>query len=156
MVVNGVAEVADPKGRVRYLSTKQKTRMGFLATGALMKISCPLPELEVRSGEAFDFPLELFRTRELTDPMRLELQLDDELRGRLRAEIQMVPASETAATVRIEPVVSDAADPLTGEHHIRIRATALQHGQYPVVSETELLVIFEPARRLIEPSDSAA
>ena len=39
MVVNGVAQVADPKGNMRYSVSRQKTRMGFLPTGALLKVS---------------------------------------------------------------------------------------------------------------------
>jgi hypothetical protein len=142
MVVNGVTKIKDPKGRERYLSSRLVTRIGFLPTGALLKVSTPLQELEVSSGQAFDFPVEVSRARELEGPVKLELILDDELQGRLTAEpVTIDNDAATEVALRIEPAEGVV---LPSEVELMVRATGTRHG-HPVVSETRLLVVFERA-----------
>ncbi len=139
MVVNGVAQVADPKGRVRYLSTKLQTRIGFLPTGALLKISCDVPELEVAAGQPFTIPLTIDRAKGLIEPARIELLDTRESQGLLGAEDLTAAVDQSHMSLTVTPLVATG---FVGERKITIRATVLQNGQYPVVSETQVLIAF--------------
>ncbi|MEO8499004.1 MAG: hypothetical protein ABI614_28405, partial [Planctomycetota bacterium] len=139
MVLNGVAQVADPKGRVRYLSTKLKTRIGFLPTGALLKISCDVPELEVAAGQPFTIPLTIDRAKGLIEPARIELIDTRESQGLLGAEQLTATVDQSHMAFTVTPLVATG---FVGERKVTIRATVLQLGQYPVVSETQVLIAF--------------
>lgn len=136
MVVNGVAKVADPKGRVRYLSTKLKTRIGFLPGGALMKASVMTPEIQVSPGEEFEVTVQVRRSRELAEPVELTLQVDDDVRDKITAEPLTLTGMQDSASFRIKTAAG-----LRGEHRLKIRATLLQDGHLPVVSEADVLAI---------------
>lgn len=139
MVVNGVAQVADPKGRVRFLSTKLQTRIGFLPTGAVLKLDCDVPEIEVTFGQPFAIPLTVSRANSLVEPAHIELVDTRDSRGQLNAEIQTVEAGQSRVSMAVTPLVETG---YVGEMRLTVRATVLQHGQYPVVSETQVLVAF--------------
>ena len=139
MVVNGVAKVPDPKGRVRYLSSKLKTRIGFLPVGALLKASCPLKELAVTGREAFEVPIVVNRVRELSESATLTLRLPEELDGKLTSDPIVLDPMTNDAIVRIQPAPSAK---LSGEHQLTFRVTVMQDGQYPVISEAHLTVVF--------------
>lgn len=139
MVVNGVAKVNDPQGKTRYLSSKIKSRIGFLPGGALLKISCKLRELEVAAGQPFEFPITISRSRELKEPAKIELKLEKSLEGLLNAEIITVAPGKADVALRITPAANST---LKGEQILTVRATVLQHGHLPVIAETRLLVVF--------------
>lgn len=139
MVVNGVTRMEDPQGRERYLSSRLVTRLGFLPTGALLKVSTPLTELEVPAGESFEVPLNVFRAPELESSAELQLVLDEAMTGRLRADAMTVKERSASLAMRIEPAEGAV---LPEEVELRVRATATWHG-HPVVSETKLLVVFD-------------
>ncbi|MEX0819458.1 MAG: hypothetical protein WD070_07685 [Pirellulaceae bacterium] len=139
MVVNGVAQVADPQGRVRYLSSKIQTRIGFLPTGALLKIGCDVPELEVIAGQPFTIPLTIDRASGLLEEATIELVSDRESDGVVAAERIVVPAGASRAELK---VVSLVAPRFVGEREITVRATVMQSGHLPVISETQVLVAF--------------
>ncbi|HSG70412.1 MAG TPA: hypothetical protein VLA12_08350, partial [Planctomycetaceae bacterium] len=137
MVVNGVAQVADPKGNVRYLLSKQKTRMGFLPIGALLKVSTSTPEIEAKAGESMAVPFEISRSIRLTEPVRLEL-IDD---AKVIAEGVSFPEIQSGEA-KFDAKVAEGIAP--GEYPITLRATVLQDGQFPVVSEIQYLVVVQP------------
>ena len=137
MVVNGVARVADPQGNVRYLVSRLKDRLGFLPVGALLKISSDVDELQVTPGEPFDIPLTIHRAHQLLEPTRLELRADEPLHCLVSADPVSVPREQSSIEFRV--VLTPSSD-LTGDHTLTLRATVLQDGKYPVVSETSVLV----------------
>jgi hypothetical protein len=139
MVVNGVAMVPDAKGNVRYSVSRLKTRIGFLPGGALLKISIRLKELELIPGQPFDLPVTIGRSRELTESARLELQPGSELEGAFQFDPLTVDANTTQASIRVTPMEGKFA---TGEKTLTVRATVLQQGKFPVVSEASLLLLF--------------
>ncbi len=139
MVVNGVAQVRDPAGRVRYLTSKLKTRIGFLPTGALLKINCDLREITVRGHEPIELRLTVNRASGLDEPVLVELVRDDICAGVLAAEPQTVAPGQTRVVLPITPLTAPS---MVDEHQITIRATALQEGHLPVVSETQVLVVW--------------
>ncbi len=144
MVVNGVAQVADPQGRVRYLSSKLKTRIGFLPTGALFKIACEVPEVEVVAGQAFDIPVSINRAQGLTESANVELVINHASEGVLTAEPLVLADSEAHALLKVVPLVSQQ---FVGERVVTVRATVMQDGHLPVISETQVLVAFVAAKQ---------
>ncbi|MCA9119740.1 MAG: PPC domain-containing protein [Planctomycetaceae bacterium] len=139
MVVNGVAQVADPAGRVRYLSSKLETRIGFLPTGALLKISCDVPELEVVTGRPFQIPVTVDRARSLESPAIIEIVDDRQSSGVVFAEPIQLDADRTQTRMNVVSLVDRS---FVGERTLTIRATVMQEGRYPVVSEGKVLVAF--------------
>ncbi len=137
MVVNGVAKIVDPKGRIRFSSSKLVTRIGFLPTGALLKIDSPLKELELSSTAKFEYPIEILRSRELEGPIQLELANDSETSSTFRASTTTVDASKSQTTLAVSP-----PDGGFGNHLVtlKFRATAQWNG-HPVIAETTLTVV---------------
>ncbi len=137
MVVNGVAKIADPKGRIRYSSSKLVTRIGFLPTGAMLKIESPIKEIELSSATSFEFPIEILRSPGLEGPIQLELVNESETATKFRASIVTVDASKNQATLAVSPPEGGF-----GSHvaTLKFRATAQWNG-YPVIAETTLTVV---------------
>ncbi len=144
MVVNGVAKVTDPKGNVRYSLTKQKSRMGFLPTGALLKLASSIEEFSVQPGQRIDVPLSVSRSAQLEGPLQLELRLGGE-----EVSCPVSGDSFTMAPSQLQaqfPLMVDANLSPGTEHLVTIRATAMQAGNLPVVSETSILLIVQEPR----------
>jgi len=137
MVVNGVAKVADPKGNVRYSVSHQKTRMGFLPTGAMLKISAGETECQAKPGAEISIPIHIDRSEKLTERLTLELCGQDSQRSPFIAKpLELAPdVSRAEFTISILPTASSDA-----EHPLKIRATLMKGGSYPVISETTVLV----------------
>ncbi len=134
MVVNGVAKIPDPKGNFRYSVSRQKTRMGFLPTGALLKLSTDTPQIQAKTGQQLSIPLTISRSLLLKDPIRLELIADDSF----MAEPVTLSPEQSQTEYR---VVHTGKDTPT-EHTVKIRATAMKEGKYPAISETSVLILF--------------
>ena len=137
MVVNGVTQVTDPKGRVRYLSSKISTRIGFLPGGAILKIDSPVPEVELSSSDSFEFPVNILRAPELSGPVQLELVQEP-------GDVAMFTAASITVDENTQQVVlkvTPAADFVAGRVvKLTARATAATDG-YPVIAETTLTVV---------------
>ncbi|MEZ6130485.1 MAG: hypothetical protein R3C59_17505 [Planctomycetaceae bacterium] len=136
MVVNGVAQVADPQGNIRYSVTRQKTRMGFLPTGALLKISADETEITATPGQTLTVPISIDRSVKLSEQVLLELTSARQEIGFI-AEPLSLPASASRCefTVAVSPSATEDS-----EHWLTIRATLLKNGTDPVISETRTLV----------------
>jgi hypothetical protein len=137
MVVNGVAKVADPQGNIRYSVSKQKTRMGFLPTGAMLKISAEAAEYQIAPAATVSIPLSIHRASDLTEPVRIELISGDDEPLPFHAQPIICSADQAQATFIIAAESTAAAGT---EYQLRIRATALQQGKLQVVSETDIAV----------------
>ena len=74
---------------------------------------------------------------------RIEVVSAGDLAGLFSAEPIVLPASESAAVVKVR-IAGDAR--LAGQRQITIRATALEKGLWPAVSETNVPVLIEPDR----------
>jgi hypothetical protein len=138
MVVNGVAKVADPQGNVRYSLVRQKTRMGFLPTGALLKMSAETAEFTVEPGRSFTVPLTVSRSSELREMVRIELVSDESGPVPFTAEQQTI-AEDDDATCSLVVTAANSA-PRGREYRLTLRATAMQAGHLPVISETRVIV----------------
>ncbi|MFT5527230.1 MAG: hypothetical protein ACI9G1_001962 [Pirellulaceae bacterium] len=141
MVVNGVAKVKDPQGNIRYSVSKQKTRMGFLPTGALLKLAADVAEFSVDAGQPISVPLSISRNSLLVEPARIELMSNGGVSKLFSAEAVTVDSEQTQFSFSIEPAVEVPA----GEYELLIRATVMQSGTLPVVAETKVLLLFSSA-----------
>jgi hypothetical protein len=141
MLVNGVAAVNDPQGRPRYLVQPANGRITMILEGALLKLSAAPGEPTLRSGESLDVPVIVARSPKLRLPVRVELVVPDDLAGRLASEPIELAAGEDRGTLRIRAAAGSAFD---GDWPLTLRATALEDGKWPVVSQTEFTVRFEP------------
>src|SRR5262249_29646654 len=126
----------DLRGRVRYQVNEITGFVTMTMEGALLKISAVDPELTVPAGRPFDVRLKVGRVTKLAAPAHVELGLPGALAGKLRAEPATVPVGKEEAVLRIIPTVA-----LTGIHTFTIRATALQDGKYPAISQTSVTVV---------------
>ncbi len=137
MGVIGVAKVPDPKGKVRHLVGEMTGFITMTMEGALLKLSTEDDDLTVHPGQAFDVRLQVARLANLPELARVELRLPESLKGQLEAKPLVLDAKTKEAVLRI---TSGAT--LRGRHTITIRATAIQDGKYPVVTETAISVEF--------------
>ncbi len=135
-----VARVPDAKGRMRYLAAPITGFITMTMEGALLKLSAEDADLTTPQGQPFEVRLNVSRLPKLAEPVRLELRLPEELAGKLEAKPLVVPVKTEKAVLRITPTAG-----LRGLHTFTIRATALQEGKYPVVSEAKVAVEFLPA-----------
>ena len=137
MVVNGVAQIADPKGRLRYSSSKLVTRIGFLPTGAMLKIESPTPVIELTSVERFEFPVTILRAAELSGAVTLELFDDSQSGGAFHAEQLIVDEKTEHAVLKVEHSGDSDVRRLI---NLKARATGQWNG-HPVVAATTLTVV---------------
>ena len=151
-IVNAAVEVPDPRGRVRTLLERQELRMGMLPEGAIMKLSGP-GEVRGKRGATVAIDLVLaraaaFRTPALVGPVRVDLVKESLPRG-WRAEglvtpVPLVIANDGAEEARATLSLQLADDPrISGAGAITIRATALEEGRFPVVSEARVEIVVE-------------
>ena len=100
--------------------------------GHLLKLTASTADLTVQPGKEVVLPVKIARSPRLTEPVKLELILPENLQGLLRMEPLTLPPGRTEAILRISTV----NDPrLSGERSFTIRATAMQPGNLAIVSE---------------------
>ncbi len=137
MGIIAVAPVADPKGKTRYLVSDIAGFVTMTMEGALLKISSDEDDRELPAGVAFDVPVKIARLTKLVEPVRLELIAPKEFAGKLKSEPIAAVVGQDKVAVQVTPAAT-----LTGPRTFTIRATALQHGKYLVMSETPVTVEF--------------
>jgi len=139
MVVNGVARIADPTGKLRFVSSKMKTRIGFLPTGALLTLDCQQPEIDVLAGGSFTIPLTLSRARDLQGTAVVELVNENAKNVSLVVAEPIEVGNQTDCNFELNAQSLSASS--RGELYVTVRATVMVQGLYPVVSETEVLIL---------------
>ena len=137
MVVNGVTKISDPAGRIRYSSSKLVTRLGFLPTGAMLKIESPLKELNLTSKSEFEYRINVRRVSGLSGPITLELVRNSDSPEAFTADSVIIGEATTVATLRLNRVPEVS---VTRVLPLRVRAIG-NWNEYPVIAETTLAVI---------------
>lgn len=131
MNVHGVAAVPDPKGRLRWLTSGADARITMILEGALLKLACQAEEAVARPGEALQIPVSVSRSIKLPLETQVELLVPDELTGLIGAPAITLPPGTDSGTLTVT-TQPDAR--LTGSWTFELRATALEHGKWPVTS----------------------
>jgi len=139
MAVIGVSKVKDPKGNERYAVAGVQGQITMTVEGALLKLAHTTHELQSIAGQEIAIPVKLSRSPRLKDPARLELILSDKQTGQFTAEPMTLGPTQTEAVFRIQP---SPTNDLTGRHKLTLRATSLQDGRWPCVSETHVPIEF--------------
>ena len=141
----GVAKVPDPKGNVRYLVADVGGQITMTIEGALLKISHMTREMRAPAGQPLEIPVKLSRSAKLAEPARLELVLGARLQGQFTAEPLTLVRGQTDAVFKIVPTASSV---VTGPVEFGIRATVLQDGNLPCISQTTVPVDLIPAAKV--------
>jgi hypothetical protein len=145
MGVIGVVQVPDPTGKMRHLVVEMTGFITMGMEGALLKLSHTSRDLVARPGEPVDVPLRVTRSPKLPEPAKLELKLSEDQASLLTAEPVVVLPGQEEVVFRVIPVADSR---LAGLQMIVIRATVLQDGHLPAISETRVPVEFSPAAPL--------
>jgi hypothetical protein len=136
-------KIADPKGNVRTLVAPVDGFVTMTMEGALLKLSHTEDERSAKSGETITVRVRLARSPKLSEAVKLELRLPEELTALAKAEPVTVLPNQTDVDFKI--LVASSAK-LTGDHTFTIRGTAIQPGNLPVISETAVRVSFPPMK----------
>jgi hypothetical protein len=134
--LNGVAKIPDGKGKIRYSLVRQKTRMGFLPGGALLKLACGETEIEAKAGDVLQVPLTLNRAKGLTEPASVELLLGETSEG-----ITAKPMTIDGQTGKFVFPVSLPTVGVQPEYKVTVRATVQKNGDLPTVSQTSVIFL---------------
>lgn len=138
MVLNGVAQVPDPQGNLRYSLSRQKTRMGFLPTGALLKISAE-PEIVFQPEMPLVIPVLIHCDVSLSQSLNLTLVSDGLESSPFSAASQDYAQDVSRCEFAVDVETTLIANK---EYPLTIRATLMKDGEYPVVAETTVIVSF--------------
>lgn len=136
MELIGVIRVKDPKGRERFLATPMAGRITMSIEGEILKVSTPVVDATFSPDHTLTIPVSVHRSAKLPVPVRLELVVSKELADVVTSEPVTLPLGHTECPFVVRMV--RALPP--GRHTLRVRATALQDGQYAVVSEVGITV----------------
>ena len=139
MVVLGVAEVADPSGKRRQVTVPADARVTMILEGALLKLAHSAHELAVAPGSSFEVPVQLSRSAKFPAAVTVELVPPVKLTELLHCPPLDLAANEAHGTLKIQTTQDER---LRGQWPLTLRATAMQDGQWPVISQTEVLVEF--------------
>jgi hypothetical protein len=141
IILNTVVRVPDPQGNIRYLVNKMDTRITLNVEGALLKLTAPVTDFELRAGQSIHVPLHLSRSPKLKGDVRLELLTTDD-NTPLEAAAVMVPAGQEQARYSIRCLRPWGATELVAT----IRATVLPAADLPVISETRIVLLPSPSQ----------
>lgn len=139
MVVHGVTAVPDPKGNPRMLTKPGDARITMIMEGALLKLEAEAAERTLRPGDTFDVPVSILRSAKLPLPATIELVAPEEIVGLVQAAPLVLAPGDDRGVLHI----TSAVDPrLVGPWTVKLTATALQDGRWPVISETDIPLTF--------------
>ena len=143
MTIMGLAWVPDPLGTRRLVTKATNGNVTMILEGALLKVSCPSGMLMLRPEESRQMSVRVLRSAKLPAAVELALVAPADLDGRVSAAPVIVPVGTDEAVLVVR---AGALADRIGDHPLRIRATALQGGKWPAVSEAELLLrVLPPA-----------
>ena len=139
MEVVGFAQVADPKGNLRYVTKNADARVTMILEGRLMKVAQDTHEMTIKPGDSFQVPVSLARTSLLSVPVKIELVVPPGLEKLVTAASVEIPVDADAATLTVQTVADDR---LVGDWELTVKGTGLQDGRWPVITQTELPLRF--------------
>lgn len=139
MNVIGVTPIADPKGNIRHVTGIMDGFIVMSLEGALLKLTHEQQEYVAAPGSTIEIPLKVSRTVKLPVAADVVLVGNGEKGSSFAADSFQLPANVNQATIKLRV----SADTKPGEHQAVIRATAMQDGKWPAVSETGVTVYVE-------------
>ncbi|MEY4188425.1 MAG: hypothetical protein RIT02_3459 [Planctomycetota bacterium] len=135
MIVHGIAVVPDPQGHLRYLTKPGDARITMIMEGALLKLALGTASVSAQQSSVLEVPFSISRSPRLPLPVTVRVHVPEELSGALQcAAVELLPGTDQGV-LRIEAAADSR---LQGLWPLKVTATALQGGRWPVVSESEL------------------
>ena len=141
MSLIGAGRLPDARGNVRWIVIGMDGNITMSLEGALLKVIPGVAELTAVPTEPVMLPFRVARSAKLLEGVRLELLLPDDLAGTCRAESVTLGPEQVEGALRL---ISIAGRKPAGTHRVRVRATAMQSGKYPVVSEASIMIHWPP------------
>jgi hypothetical protein len=140
MNVIGVVQVPDPKGNVRHVTGNMDGLIVMSIEGALLKLTHEAAERTAALGSQIEIPVRVSRNAKIPVEAKVEVVSEGEFAGLFAADPIVLPPDQSEAIVKVR-LASDAR--LAGQRQIKIRATAMERGLWPSVSETNVPVLVE-------------
>ncbi|MEC7567062.1 MAG: hypothetical protein VX738_15380 [Planctomycetota bacterium] len=140
MVVLAYGEMPDPAGRIRHVAVAADARITMILEGALLKVGELHQEMQTRAGDAFEIPVEIFRSSKLQTPILIDLELSQDLAGLIQCDPIMLPVGESKVVLKVKSLKDER---LQGVIPITVRATTMQDGMWKVKSIRDLQILFE-------------
>jgi len=138
-LVHSVAVQKDAKGRLRHLVKGSTGSITMILEGALLKLAHRAGELTVAPGGSFEVPVTVARSAKLAETTVVRVEVPEPLVGLIKAEPLTLKPTQGNGTLKIM-TLPDAK--LVGDWQIKLVATALQDGRWPVVSVINVPVRF--------------
>ena len=142
IIVHGVVAVPDPKGNVRYLTKPGNARITMIMEGALLKLSTENSDVVTPMGEIQEIAVSVARSPKLPLPVKVELVVPEGATGLISATPMLIEPDKTSGVLQI---FSKIDEQLRGQWNLTVRATALQDGEWPVISESEIRIEYVSA-----------
>lgn len=139
MATHGVAQIPDPKGRLRSLVKGTDAPITMIMEGALLKLTLPPTELSLQPGASFEIPCVVSRSPKLPLATTLTLEIPAELTGIIEsAPVTLPPDSDRA----ILKVTTRPDTRLLGTWNFTVTAQSIQDEQWPVKSQADTTIEF--------------
>jgi hypothetical protein len=138
--VIGVVEVVDPKGNKRQVTGAMDGLIVMSPEGSLLKISHEPAERVALLGGELEIQLRVSRVPKLPQDAKVELIPDDDYPGLFTAD--PITLSKGAATAIMKVRIANEPK-ATGRRTVKFRATVMQDGRWPAISETAVPVDVE-------------
>lgn len=135
MTIMGLAWVPDPQGKPRAVTKATNANVTMILEGALLKVTPQRRRIILRPGQSRQVPVRVFRSAKLPVSVQLELIAPPDIGQHVQADPITVPVGTEEAVLKLR---SSASGDWVGDHPLRIRATALQDGKWPAISEADL------------------
>ena len=135
MTIMGFAWIPDPQGKLRAVTKATNANVTMILEGALLKVTPQRRMITLRPGQSQQVSVRVFRSAKLPVPVQLELIAPPDIGHRVMADPITVPVGTEEVALKVQ---SSASADWTGDHPLRIRATALQDGKWPAISEADL------------------
>jgi len=138
-LVHSVAVQKDAKGRERHLVKGSIGNITMILEGALLKLAHRAGELTVAPGGSFEVPVAVSRSAKLSETAVVRIEVPEPLVGLIKAEPLVLKPGQGTGILKVM-TLPDAK--LDGDWQIKLVATALQEGRWPVVSVINVPVRF--------------
>lgn len=139
----GMVETTDPKGNKVFVTGSMDGNVVMSMEGGILKTTHEPQERRVRLGGEITIPIKVSRTVKCKSPATVEVVPDEDFPQLFTAETITLGVNQPAAAVKIHVAEEAAA---LGVRNVTIRATALQDGKWPAVSETVVPLVLEAGR----------
>jgi hypothetical protein len=114
----------------------------MIMEGALLKLSTEKSDVVTPMGEIQEIAVNVARSPKLPLPVKVELVVPEEAKGFISATPMLIEPDKTSGVLQI---FSKIDEQLRGQWNLTVRATALQDGEWPVISESEIRIEYVSA-----------